>query len=124
MEYLLIPRDTDDRARHDHAVINTARQAAEALFRPKAPAPTPPAPDALHPSDQSTKQPRILRAIEPARPNSEHIVVAPLAATAPAAPSIPASDLPRIRTWLKYGMTTAEVAQVYGLTPDDLERLL
>jgi hypothetical protein len=41
-----------------------------------------------------------------------------------AAPSIPRSDLPRIKTWLKYGMTIAQVAQLYGLAIHELERLL
>ena len=124
MEYLLTIRDTDHRMRDDRAHMRVARQAAEALFRPKAPAQTRPAPDAPHPANQSTKRPRILRAVEPAPRNPEHLVVAPLAAGTPAAPSIPPSELPRIKTWLKYGMTMAEVAQLYGLAIHDLERLL
>jgi hypothetical protein len=42
----------------------------------------------------------------------------------PAAPSVPRSDLPRIKTWLKYGMTIAQVAQFYGLAIHDIEALL
>jgi len=64
------------------------------------------------------------RAVEPARSNPEHIVVAAVAATTPAAPSVPPSDLTQIKTWLKYGMTIAQVAQVYNLAIRDLERLL
>lgn len=124
MEHLLIARDIDDRT-HGHPAHKTAaRQAAEALFRPKPPEPKRPvlttAPPERH---QSGRQPRVLRATEPAR-HLEDVVVAPLTAMTPAAPSVPASDLSRIKTWLKYGMTIAQVAQVYGLAIHDLERLL
>jgi hypothetical protein len=105
--------------------MTAARHAAEALFRAKVPEPArqalttaPPAPD------QSGRRPRILRAVEPARRNREAIVVAPPAAATPAAPSVPRLDLPRIKTWLKYGMTIAQVAQLYDLAIHDLERLL
>jgi hypothetical protein len=46
------------------------------------------------------------------------------AATTSAAPSVPPSDLTQIKTWLKYGMTIAQVAQVYSIAIRDLERLL
>jgi hypothetical protein len=125
MEYLLTVQDADDRT-HDHpAHVTTARQAAEALFRPKAPAPTGRVPATAPPApDQSGRRPRILRAIEPARSNPEDIVVVALAITTPAAPSVPPSEVPRIKTWLKYGMTTAQVAQVYGVAVTVIERLL
>jgi len=102
-----------------------ARQAAEALFRPKVPEPTRLAPTTAPAApDQRARQPRVLCAVEPARPNPEHIVVAAVAATTPAAPSVPPSDVTQIKTWLKYGMTIAQVAQVYSLAIRDLERLL
>ena len=119
-EYLLLARDTDDRPHDQPAHKTAARQAAEALFRPKAPEPTRPAPTTPAAADQSGRRPRILRAIEPAPRMSEGIV----AATMPAAASLPPSELPRIKTWLKYGMTIAQVAGVYGLAIQDLERLL
>ena len=37
---------------------------------------------------------------------------------------IAASQLSRIRTWLKYGMTIPQVAEVYGVTVGDIERIL
>jgi hypothetical protein len=38
--------------------------------------------------------------------------------------SIPPAHFPRIRTWMRYGMTIAEVAAVYGLAVDELVRIL
>jgi hypothetical protein len=39
-------------------------------------------------------------------------------------PIIPAAHVPRIRAWLKYGMTTAQVGKVYGVVVGEVERLL
>ena len=36
----------------------------------------------------------------------------------------PASQFARIRTWMRYGMTVAEVAQVYEVTVEEIERNL
>ena len=38
--------------------------------------------------------------------------------------AIPRSQFVRIRTWVKYGMTVAQVAEVYGVAPRDVERIL
>ena len=42
----------------------------------------------------------------------------------PVSGEIPASQLARIRTWVKYGMTVAQVAKVYGVPVDEIERVL
>jgi hypothetical protein len=39
-------------------------------------------------------------------------------------PSIPPAHFARIRTWMRYGMTIAEVAATYGLAVDELARIL
>jgi hypothetical protein len=39
-------------------------------------------------------------------------------------PQIPASRFARIRTWVKYGMTVADVAQVYGVAVEEIEGIL
>jgi hypothetical protein len=36
---------------------------------------------------------------------------------------IPVSQFDRIRTWVKYGMTAPQVAQVYGVAVEDIERI-
>jgi hypothetical protein len=42
----------------------------------------------------------------------------------PAAGEIPASQLARIRSWVKYGMTVPQVAAVYGVSVAEIERVL
>ena len=37
---------------------------------------------------------------------------------------IPASEFARIRTWAKYGMTVAQVADFYGVAVGEIERIL
>ena len=37
---------------------------------------------------------------------------------------IPSSQFARIRAWAKYGMTAAQVAGVYGVAVDAIERIL
>jgi len=47
-----------------------------------------------------------------------------LVAPAPPAREIPPSQFARIRTLAKYGMTVAQVAQVYGVAVGEIERIL
>jgi hypothetical protein len=37
---------------------------------------------------------------------------------------IPRSQHARIRTWVEYGMTASEVAEVYGTAVGEIERIL
>jgi hypothetical protein len=37
---------------------------------------------------------------------------------------IPASQFGRVRTLTKYGMTQAQVAELYGVTVDEIERII
>jgi hypothetical protein len=37
---------------------------------------------------------------------------------------IPVSQFARIRAWVKYGMTISEVAEVYGVAVDVIERIV
>ena len=39
-------------------------------------------------------------------------------------PEIPVSQFARIRTRVKYGMTASQVAQVYKVTVEEIERIL
>ena len=39
-------------------------------------------------------------------------------------PAIPASQVARIRAWVKYGMTVRQVAHVTGIAADEIERIL
>jgi hypothetical protein len=116
----------DDRER-----VNRARQAAEALFAPKprtAAAPASPAgPDSLAGPGSGKTGPASEQLIPaaPSRPPAVREAVVPPTGPKPAPGSqIPASQLARIRTWVKYGMTVAEVAKVYGVPADAIERAL
>jgi len=103
----------------DRADINRARQAAEALFAPKPQEREPAVPDRS--TDQTVRRPRILSAVlaQPTR------VAEPSNHVPPKPPErIPGSHLARIRTWMKYGMTIPQVAEVYGVTFDDVETIL
>ena len=110
------PRD------HDRERITNARRAAEDLFRPKPQAGRETVPDALAPGEQPPRKPRIL-AISPAAPIRAAAVETPVTRKPPA-PKIPASRFARIRTWVRYGMTASDVAQVYGVAVEEIERIL
>ncbi len=113
------PPDSDNRER-----ITRARQAAEALFTPKQRAAEPSASG----SDPPARKPRVLETA-PAAP-ARHEAARHEAAAAPANPepqiksAIPAAQLARIRAWVTYGMTVAQVAQLYGVAADEIERIL
>jgi hypothetical protein len=85
-------------------------------------APRETAPDALSPGEQSPRKPRIL-AISPAVPIPREAAEPPVSVKRPA-PEIPALQFARIRTWVKYGMTAADVAQVYGVAVEEIELIL
>jgi hypothetical protein len=108
----------------DHEEINTARQAAEALFAPKRRVAEPSTPAAVLSADQTARKPRILSAVR-VQPACVEAIEAPVN-HAPPEPreKIPASHFARIRTWLKYGMTIPQIAEVYGVTNGDIERIL
>jgi DNA-directed RNA polymerase specialized sigma24 family protein len=40
------------------------------------------------------------------------------------APVIPRSHFARVRTWVEYGLTASQVAQVYGVSVGEVERIL
>jgi hypothetical protein len=102
---------SDDRER-----IIRARQAAEALFAPK------PLPVIEKPlAEQPPRQPRILKSLpSPARPPAE--TAATPGPPAPAAITPP--HVARIRAYLKYGMTIAQVAEAYRVPISEIERIL
>jgi hypothetical protein len=111
-----LPRD-DDRER-----ITSARQAAEALFTPKprplGPSPSGPAASAERPA----RKPRVLPVSSPAPVRNEE-VAAPVNPEPRTTRDIPRSHHARIRTWVKYGMTVPQVAEVYGVAEGVIERI-
>lgn len=106
----------------DRSDINRARQAAEALFAPKPPSLELAALVSPPSTDRWPRKPRFLR------PSSGE---AGLCRTEEAqgerdgsSQRIPASHLARIRTWLKYGITAHQAAEIYGVSVSDLEHML
>jgi hypothetical protein len=93
----------------------TARRAAEALFTPKQEHHAP------EPKNTAARKPRILAAMPPARLAPVNTVVSPVQETRR---TIPKSQIDRIRTWLKYGMTIPQAAGVSGVSVSDLKDAL
>ena len=84
--------------------VHKARKAAEALFAPKRPIADLPTPNGSGSVALGNRKPRILTR----RPSKR----------------VPASQLTRLRTWLKYGMTTHQAADVYGVSDGEIECML
>ena len=109
----------DDRDR-----ITKARREAEALFTSKPPIRETADPHPQTPIDQAARKPRILRALSTA-PVRQQEDAAQISTEAPMTPiQIPGSQFARIRAWVKYGMTAAQVAGIYGVAVDAIERIL
>ena len=111
------PRD-DDRER-----VSRARQTAEALFAPKLQVAEPTVSGSLPPGDPPARKPRVLGISQPAAARPE-AVESPVSAEPRIMPEVPASQFARIRSWVKYGMTPAQVAKVYGVSAGDIERII
>jgi hypothetical protein len=107
----------------DREQITRARQAAEALFRSKQPVSGPSVP-ASAPADQSARKPRVLQTISPAVPVGHEERETPAAPEPQTMRKIPRSQFVRIRTLVKYGMTVAQVAKVYGVDAGEIARIL
>jgi hypothetical protein len=130
--------------------IARAREAAEALFTSKprldaqVVAATPP------PADEPVRKPRVLAIVRPVPAHGapspavtdRPVRKPPALSTVPRAAAhrtrfsasasrsprvrrgIPPTQHARIRTWVEYGMTAAEVAEVYGAPVGEIERIL
>jgi hypothetical protein len=107
----------DDRER-----ISKARQAAEALFTSESPVNG--SSDRDSPAAaQSARKPRVL-AIAPIASVRREDAEIPVTPEPQATREITRSQFARIRTLVKYGMTVAQVAGVYGAPVDKIERIL
>jgi hypothetical protein len=69
------------------------------------------------------RKPRVLQIIS-AAPTQNDALEAPPVASEPSTREIPPAEFARIRAWVKYGMTAAQAAQVYGVAVTDIERIL
>jgi hypothetical protein len=69
------------------------------------------------------RKPRVLGISSPAPVRLDE-VKAPVAPEPEMTSEIPRSKFARIRSLVKYGMTVSQVAKVYGVAVDDIERIL
>jgi hypothetical protein len=69
-------------------------------------------------------KPRVLQISSAAQADRNDVPEAPPVASEPPPREIPRSQFARIRAWVKYGMTAAQVARVYGVAVADIERIL
>ena len=100
-----------------------ARQAAEALFAPKPKRVEPVIQEAAPVIEEPVRTPRVLTIAAPAPvPRDEPVV--PIHVPPSKEADIPTAHIARIRAWLKYGMTPAQVAKTYGVAVGEVERLL
>jgi hypothetical protein len=109
-------RQPDDRGNRREQ-STTARQAAEALFAPK-PQPVSSIIREAAPAGEAARKPRVL-AVAAAMPAPYNESEAP-----PGKAVIPAAHAVRIRAWLKYGMSAAQVAEMYGVAASEVEGVL
>ena len=104
--------------------IIKARREAEALFTSKPPIRETAVPHPQTPVNQAARKPRILRALSTV-PIRHQEGAAQVSTEPPITPiQIPSSQFARIRAWVKYGMTAAQVAGMYGVAVDAIERIL
>jgi hypothetical protein len=127
LEHALIMRQRHSYPRDENPERMTqARREAEALFTSKGPIREPSAPDpspSAAPADPAPRKPRILRALSPAPVRREESEAPVRPGPRPPA-GIPSMQIARIRALVRYGMTTAQVAGIYGVAIDVIERLL
>ena len=106
--------------------INRTLQAAEALFAPKRPIEDSIAEDAAGSAQQDARKPRVLSAVpvtQRAIPSADVEAIKPHKLPRPLK-RVWAAHLSRIQSWLKYGMTVRQAADVYGVSVSEIERLL
>jgi hypothetical protein len=119
-----------DRSQHQHydrgddrRRLTSAHQAAEALFKPKRQIPEQSIREGAAPAAESVRKPRVLT-ILPTAPVIRHEAEAPISPQQQVAPEIARSQFARIRTWVRYGMTARQVAEVYGVAVGEIERIV
>ena|SRR5690242_409574 len=126
------PRHAGDRfptsSRSGHEDIARARQAAEALFAPKRPITDAPTSEFTG-STPHARKPRILSAAPEPPPVIKAAEGEQIKRPLQRRPRTPckrvrATHLARLRTWLEYGMTVRQAADVYGVSVDEIERIM
>lgn len=109
--------------------VSSARSAAEALFKPRKRL-TETAAAAAAPSEQVIREPRVLSVLksgtafeQKANPITVEKEAKLSLEDAKPSPTV-VSNVEKIRTWLKYGMTLPQVSEVCGIEINEIKRLL
>jgi hypothetical protein len=100
-----------------------ARQAAEALFAPKRAPPDQSVRETSVSNGQQARKPRVLAISRPVPSSSQVGLEGPISPTQQVTQKIPRSQFARIRAWRRYGMTAQQVAEVYGVGVEEIERI-
>jgi len=108
----------------DRQQITGAREAAEALFRPKRQLIEPSVPETPPAAASSARKPRVLAIASPAPVHAERAAPVSPKPNQQMTPEIPRSQFARVRAWVKYGMTASQAAEVYGVAVGEVERIL
>jgi hypothetical protein len=121
----------DDRSNREK--INRARQAAEDLFKPPQQIASPELaslPNGGSAGPQARREPRVFT-LPPRLPPSAKVEPPPepkpirrKKAPRRHADAIPSSQLGRVRALANYGMTRAQVAELYGVTTEEIDRIV
>jgi hypothetical protein len=106
----------------DREQMMRARHAAEALFTPKPQLDVQPVPDPAQ--DIEARKPRVLPILPPAPIRQETVNASATSEPATVLVEIPAEKSARLRTLVKYGMTISQVAEVYQVPIETIERML
>jgi hypothetical protein len=101
-----------------------ARQAAEALFAPKPITPERSFRETPASRDERVRRPRVLAISQTLPGPSQAGDEGPVRPKQQISPQIPRSQFARIRAWRRYGLTAQQVAEVYGVAVEEIERIL
>jgi hypothetical protein len=119
--------------RNSREKISRARQAAEDLFKPAEQTKSPelePVSAGSSAAPQTRRQPRVLAVAPRVPPSAEGEAPAKAKPTRQKrvvrrhGGTIPPSQLGRVRALASYGMTRAQVAELYGVTLEEIDRII
>jgi hypothetical protein len=119
-------RFTETRDGSDRRVDNDRERIArpDAPLKSKRPITERSVSDELVPADQSRRRPHVLETLSTVPVRHEAAVETTVSSRQLITPEIPASQFSRVRAWVKYGMTVAQIAQTYGVAVSEIERIL
>jgi hypothetical protein len=105
--------------------LSSARQAAEALFTPNREVTQQSIQEATSAAGESARKPRVLAISPPVPVGHEEEVETPISPNQQKiTPNIERSQMARVRTLVRYGMTARQVAEVYGVDVDEINRIV